>query len=278
MSTITLSYLVMGESPYENAFQVVIDTTQIKTAALFKDAIKEKIDDNVKPADEHIHIIVQRSVETKEKKLCEYFTFPDGIENEHIVIGRVVGGASLKRKISIGKMRKKLDLASSSSQSASDTVEIVTECKVIQFSADEDLLSIIWTVDPKVDLKIVVDTSQQPFSLYTFSKMKVLFGLKVNSYDQLPCIEIGSSATPEEIKNSVNEDFLRMHKASSPITSMNEATHYEFISAIIYSIASIFNDTVKVYPQYEVSGSHGKGPIDWVIKMEDVIISITEAK
>jgi hypothetical protein len=98
------------------------------------------------------------SLEGFKKKLCEYFTFPDGTENEHIVIGRVVGGAGLKRKISTGKMRKKLDLASSSSQSASDTVEIVTERKVIQFSADEDLLSIIWTVDPKVDLEIVVDT------------------------------------------------------------------------------------------------------------------------
>ena len=98
------------------------------------------------------------SLEGFKKKLCEYFAFPDGTENEHIVIGRVVGGAGLKRKISTGKMRKKLDKASSSSQSASDTVEIVTERKVIQFSADEDLLSIIWTVDPKVDLEIVVDT------------------------------------------------------------------------------------------------------------------------
>ncbi|CAB5182798.1 unnamed protein product [Rhizophagus irregularis] len=56
---------------------------------------------------------------------------------------------------------------SSSSQSAtveSDTVEITTERKVIQFSADEDLLRIIWTTNPKVDLEIVVDTSQQPFS------------------------------------------------------------------------------------------------------------------
>ncbi|PKB97451.1 hypothetical protein RhiirA5_123092 [Rhizophagus irregularis] len=185
----------------------------------------------------------------------------------HIVIGRVVGGTGLKRKISTGKMRKKLDQASSSSQSASDTVEIVAERKVIQFSADEDLLSIIWTVDPKVDLEIVVDTSQQPFSSYTFPKMKVLFGLKADSYDQLPCIEIGSSATPEEIRNSVIEDFLRMHKASPPITSANEATRCEFISAIIYGVASIFDGTVKVYPQYEVSGSHGKGPIDWLIKM-----------
>src|SRR5436305_5259472 len=241
MSIITLSCLVAGENPYDNAFNVKVNKTE--AVSELRDAIKEKntqafanvdakdiklwkvdisleepneklklvnekINVNIKdelegeelkplskiskhfpsqPADEHIHIIVQRPVETKEvhctatygrksanfqwtvsremvslegfkKKLCEYFAFPDGTENEHIVIGRVVGGAGLKRKISTGKMRKKLDLASSSSQSASDTVEIVTERKVIQFSADEDLLSIIWTVDPKVDLEIVVDT------------------------------------------------------------------------------------------------------------------------
>ena len=143
------------------------------------------------PADEHIHIIVQRPVEMKEvhctatyrrksvifqwtvtremvtlkgfkKKLSEYLTFPDGTENEHIVIGRIIGGAGLKRKISTDEMRKKLDQASSSSQSAtveSDTMEIATERKAIQFSADEDLLSIIWTANPKMDLEIVVDTS-----------------------------------------------------------------------------------------------------------------------
>ncbi|CAG8761422.1 14521_t:CDS:2, partial [Racocetra fulgida] len=247
MSTITLSCLVVGKNPYDNSFLVDIDTNKVKTVGHLKKAIKEEqpqIFTNVdakdineklppiqrlantlpsQPADEHIHIIVQRPVETKEihctatygrkKEACEYFMFPDETENGHIVIGRIVGGAGLKRKISTSKMHKKLDQTSSSSQSASDTVEIATECKVIQFSADEDLLSIIWTANSKAD-----------------------------SYDHLSCIEIGSSATPEEIRNSVIENFLRMHKASPPITSANEATRCEFISAIIY-----------VYPQYEVS-------------------------
>ncbi|GBC23682.2 hypothetical protein GLOIN_2v1767044 [Rhizophagus irregularis DAOM 181602=DAOM 197198] len=102
------------------------------------------------------------SLEDFKKKLCEYLTFPDGTENEHIVIGRVV--------------------ASSSSQSAtieSDTVEITTERKVIQFSADEDLLRIIWTTNPKVDLEIVVDTSQQPFSSYTFFSLIAMINYHV---------------------------------------------------------------------------------------------------
>ncbi|UZO07350.1 uncharacterized protein OCT59_027635 [Rhizophagus irregularis] len=72
-------------------------------------------------------------------------------------------------------MRRKLDQASSSSQSATleaDIVEIVTERKVIHFSADEDLLSIIWIANLKL-----------------WIRMKILFYLKADSYYQLPCIE-----------------------------------------------------------------------------------------
>ncbi|GBC10287.1 hypothetical protein RclHR1_00950024 [Rhizophagus clarus] len=292
MSTITLSCLVVGESPYENAFQVVIDTTQIKTVALLKDAIKEKIDDNVKakdlklwkvdisleeeneklnlvntkinvnikeelggvellplskiskhftsqPADEHIHIIVQRPVETKEvhctatygrknanfqwtvtretvtlegfkKKLCEYLTFPDGTENEHIVISRVIGGAGLKRKISTGKMRRKSDSSSQSSTVESDTVEIVTERKVIQFSADEDLMSIIWTTNPKVDLEIVVDTCNIASEQEVIRYMKILaqaFGLNEQNAELYSALSSENRALKKQL-----EDYHSQHK------------------------------------------------------------------
>src|SRR2546421_420199 len=132
MSTITLSCLVVGENPYENAFPVDIDTNKVKTVGHLKDAIKEKlhpkfenvtandiklwkvdisfeeenkklelvntkINVNIKdelggaellplskiskhfpsqPADEHIHIIIQRPPETtatssREQELLE---------------------------------------------------------------------------------------------------------------------------------------------------------------------------------------------------------------
>src|SRR4051794_28282679 len=120
MSTTTLSCLVAGENPYDNAFNIKVNKTE--TVSELKDAIKdnqkpffdnvapkelklwkvdisleeeneklklvnEKINVNIKdelegielkplskiskhfssqPADEHIHIIVQRPVETKE--------------------------------------------------------------------------------------------------------------------------------------------------------------------------------------------------------------------
>ena len=210
MSTITLSCLVVGENPYENAFAVEIDTT--KLVSFFKDAIKEKntqafanvdakdiklwkvdisleeeneklelvntkINVNIKedlggeelpplskiskhftsqPTDEHIHIIVQRPVETKEvhctatygrhkpekflwavtrgqitlsalkTRLRTCFTFPDGTEDEHIVINRESG-----------------------SEKERSTVRLVD---------DEDLACIIWSQGFKVDLPIIVDT------------------------------------------------------------------------------------------------------------------------
>src|SRR5207247_7416712 len=83
---------------------------------------------------------------------------------------------------------------------------------------------------------------------------------------------------PKDIQYLVIKDLLILHKTSHYITSANEATRSEFISRIIYGIASLYDGEVKVFPQYEIAGSHGKGTIDWAIKMADTIILVTEAK
>ncbi|POG68490.1 hypothetical protein GLOIN_2v1635553 [Rhizophagus irregularis DAOM 181602=DAOM 197198] len=108
--------------------------------------------------------------------------------------------------------------------------------------------------------------------------MKSLFGLKADDYNELPTFAGGVKETPEEIRNLVIGEFLRLHKTSQHITSANEATRCEYISRIIYGVASIYGGEIKVYPQYEISGGHGKGPVDWAIKIGNIIITITEAK
>jgi hypothetical protein len=120
--------------------------------------------------------------------------------------------------------------------------------------------------------------AQQTFSSYTFPKMKAVFGLKADDYNGLSLFDGGVKDTPKEIRSLVIDELLRLHKTSQHITSANEATRCEFISRIIYGVASIFDGEVKVYPQYEISGSHGKGPVDWVIKMGNTIITVTEAR
>ncbi|CAG8835185.1 27685_t:CDS:2, partial [Gigaspora margarita] len=193
------------------------------------------------------------------KKLRKYFTFPDGTEEEHIVISRVLDVfPPIKRKISTPRMEKPKpdmnEVSKNSDQIKLDSQVKSVERKSIHLSTDEDLMSIVWTASHKIDLAIIVDTSQQPFSSYTFPKIKVLFGLKADSYIELPRFTGGISEINEALKDDVIKNILEIHIVSPSIWYC------------------------KSYPQYEVSRSHGKGPIDWAIKVEDTIISVTEAK
>ena len=62
------------------------------------------------------------------------------------------------------------------------------------------------------------------------------------------------------------------YKTSPPVNSANEATRCAFIEPIIRGVAPTFGGKVIVYSEYEVCGGYGKGPIDWVIKVDDTII------
>ena len=78
--------------------------------------------------------------------------------------------------------------------------------------------------------------------------MKTLFGLKADDYNELPTFVGSEKETPEEIRNLVIGEFLRLHKTSQHITSANEATRCKFISYVIYGVASIYGGEIKVYP------------------------------
>ena len=95
---------------------------------------------------------------------------------------------------------------------------------------------------------MAVFVAQQPFSSYTFPKMKTVFSLKADNYNRLPLFDEGVKNTLKEIQSLVIDELLRLHKTSQHITSANEATRCEFISRIIYGVASIFDGEVKVYP------------------------------
>ena len=70
--------------------------------------------------------------------------------------------------------------------------------------------------------------------------MKTLFGLKADDYNELPTFVGDVKDMPEDIQNQVIGEFLRLHKTSQHITSVNEATRCEFISRIIYGVVSIY--------------------------------------
>ena len=78
--------------------------------------------------------------------------------------------------------------------------------------------------------------------------MKAFFSLKANDYNELPTFVRSIRNMLEDIQNQVIGEFLRLHKTSQHITSVNKITCYKYISHIIYGMALIYKGEIKVYP------------------------------
>ncbi|UZO21109.1 uncharacterized protein OCT59_013512 [Rhizophagus irregularis] len=190
-----------------------------------------------------------------------------------------------KVDISLEEENEKLDLVNTkinvNIKEELGSVELLPLSKISKYfhsqSADEHIHIIVQRpVETKevhcmgVDLPIVVDTSQQPFSSWTFPQIKTLFGLTADSYIDLPRFD-GGLANTTNYKKILGHvlDMVMKHKTCIHVTSANEATRREFISSVLHGVASCYDDEVKVCPEYELSGSHGKGPVrfKWVAKL-----------
>ncbi|RGB22979.1 hypothetical protein C1646_775198 [Rhizophagus diaphanus] len=103
----------------------------------------------------------------------------------------------------------------------------------------EDLESVTWTQGFKVDFPIVVDTSQQPFSSWTFPQIKTLFELTADSYIDLPRFdgELADIANYEKIL----EDIAMKHKTCIHVTSANKATR-----RVLHGVATCYDGEVKI--------------------------------
>ncbi|RIA99584.1 hypothetical protein C1645_854100 [Glomus cerebriforme] len=230
MSTITLSCLVVSENPYENTFAVEIDT--MKLVSFFRDAIKKKntqVFVNVDVKDLKLWK-VDISFEEKNKKLELVNTKINNIIKEHL------SGEELSPFL---KIRKHFPF-----QPADEHIYIIVQRPV---ETKEVHCIAIYSPDSYIDL-------------FRFDE------------------ELSDTANYEKILEHILENIAMKYKTCIHITSANEATRREFISFVLHSIASCYDGEVKVYPEYELSESYGKGPVDWVIKIGDTIIVITKAK
>jgi hypothetical protein len=145
-------------------------------------------------AEKHIHIMVEPPANTKKvrckviygrntttfqwtvtreattlaelkARLRDCFTFPDGTEDQHIDISHRTGEG---KDILVARLLK-----------------------------DAELISIVWAIGSWVELPLVVDTSQRPFSSWNFAKIKPMFGLTATSYVNLPTFEVKCVDTDE---------------------------------------------------------------------------------
>ena len=70
---------------------------------------------------------------------------------------------------------------------------------------------------------LCVSTAQQPFSSWTFPKIKSLFGLTADSYIDLPRFDGGSADASDykKVLEHVLEDIAMKHKTCIHVTSAN---------------------------------------------------------
>ncbi|GET49780.1 hypothetical protein GLOIN_2v1786167 [Rhizophagus irregularis DAOM 181602=DAOM 197198] len=163
MSTIILNCLVIGENPYENAFAVDIEIN--RSISKFKNAIKENQKSfliTLRPKNSSYR---RSTISLKEenKKLITVNTkinvnIKDELSGvELFLLSKISKHFSSRKKFTVLQHMGYFQMGQKqayyqTSQSAtveSDTVEIAIECKVIQFSADENLLRIIWIANLK---------------------------------------------------------------------------------------------------------------------------------
>ncbi|CAI2192107.1 17216_t:CDS:1, partial [Funneliformis geosporum] len=113
-----------------------------------------------------------------------------------------------------------------------------------------------------------------------FPKIKALFELTADSYIDLSRFDRKSTNTTDykKVLEHILKDIAIKYKTCIHITIANKAIRREFISSVLHSVTSYYNGEVKVYSEYKLSRSHGKQPVDWIIKIEDTIIIVTEVK
>ncbi|PKY58907.1 hypothetical protein RhiirA4_481216 [Rhizophagus irregularis] len=117
------------------------------------------------------------------------------------------------------------------------------------------------------ELHFTIKTSQKSFSLWHFTDVKELFKLGGDSWEQLPTYE-GSTMNFSVYKKTIDvivESLLMVQKTSPNVATANEASRREYISPILHGVAYCFQNSIKIYPEHELVGSYGRGPVETIM-------------
>ncbi|CAB4433372.1 unnamed protein product [Rhizophagus irregularis] len=130
---------------------------------------------------------------------------------------------------------------------------------------------------------VSIETSLS-FSSWTFSKVCKLYKLSEDSdptlsvFPPFTCgyVKLNDEKSQVIIKHLITE--LNFRFKAIPIG--NEASKSQYVCSYLVAIANLFEDKFKVYPEKNVSGMNGHGPVDFaLIQIQNSrIIGITEVK
>ncbi|CAH1767846.1 4544_t:CDS:2, partial [Entrophospora sp. SA101] len=158
---------------------------------------------------------------------------------------------------------------------------------------DNEFLSELWDLAKKDNsrhscITFGVVTTQQDFSSYkSLSKVLRTFGINdISSLVDIPQFTLGKyeydievNIENKTIKALFKEIKIRL-KACGPVIGghANEALRSEFISPFMNHAVAESKEGTKLRPQKRISGTYGKGFVDYAICYKSSVICITEAK
>ncbi|CAG8753635.1 29370_t:CDS:2, partial [Racocetra persica] len=129
-----------------------------------------------------------------------------------------------------------------------------------------------------LSLKINVYTVQKPYSEWTFNAVNDIFELPTH-YTDIPKFTCGTDKLEDEKSQKLLLHLIEDLKIRrSTIHGVSEAYNSKFVLPFLAMASSVCGAKVKIYPEEYIQGKYGRGPVDFCMILEKIIISVLEVK
>ncbi|CAG8839114.1 10229_t:CDS:2, partial [Gigaspora margarita] len=129
-----------------------------------------------------------------------------------------------------------------------------------------------------LSLKISVYTVQKPYSEWTLNAVCDIFELPTH-YKDFPKFACGIDKLEDKKSQKLLLHLIEDLKIRrSTIRGDSEAYNSKFVLPFLVVASSVCGDKVKIYPEEYIQGKYGRGPVDFCMTLENIIISVLEVK
>lgn len=149
-----------------------------------------------------------------------------------------------------------------------------------QPSTDQGLRKLLHRLatEDRMTVKITVATPAKPYSEWTLSAVKKLFGL--TETDRFPRFNCGTTPPTKSSLEQLRRE-LKLRIDNTPIDEESpEASKSLYIYSYLLAAVDNFKQMFIVLPEEQIDGPHGTGPVDYMIKSIATldIVGVTEVK
>uniref|UniRef100_U9ULS9 Crinkler effector protein N-terminal domain-containing protein n=1 Tax=Rhizophagus irregularis (strain DAOM 181602 / DAOM 197198 / MUCL 43194) TaxID=747089 RepID=U9ULS9_RHIID len=251
------------------------------------------------PANEHVHIIVTLPETTKTRKELELINKVAELQKllkksiyEFDIIVNPKRTKTSKwivniEQVTLKDLKEFIFALYQFPELQKDIATLAFSCNDEKYSPKSDLefqnMLQLFVSRNSLKFTISIETSLS-FSSWTFPKVCKLYKLSEDSdptlsvFPPFTCgyVKLNDEKSQVIIKHLITE--LNFRFKAIPIG--NEASKSQYVCSYLVAIANLFEDKFKVYPEKNVSGMNGHGPVDFaLIQIQNSrIIGITEVK